>query len=275
MHRLHTRTRSALFQCICRESGEVHGIKVYPREMRVSDILTEAVFGDALNEGGIRATQYLRGIDSLPYVCQADGTFAIAYRWLEGTTDSPPIRSYLHGVGLVLAAAHRSGPEVRSATGDWLWRDCRAVIGRTPESRFRRWAMAVKPDRCPWRSFEAEIVVHNDVTPQNVLWRANDPIPALVDLTNCISAPLEWDVATAWAAAAIWHPEFEDGQSSDWWLDVMLKAYESAYRPLNRFLLNSFARIALAQRGLFALFLGDRDSQFLWRLAEVVEDTVR
>lgn len=270
LHRIATRTRSAFFRGV--GQGRVYGLKVYPCEAQPADLIAEAAFGDALSEGGVRAPKYLRDPQGTPYVRQADGTFLVAYRWLFGTTDPPQLPRYFRGIGLVLAAAHRCAPRWRGGnTGDWLWIDSHETLSATPESPFRNWAEDIVSIGRPWSLDEGTIVVHNDVTPQNTLWRARDPRPALLDLTNCIPAPREWDLASAWAGAVLWHPErVPGGHAEVEWQRIVL-AYESAQTSIDRQLFVALARLAVAQRGLFAFRLGDRSATFLYQLAEEVE----
>jgi aminoglycoside/choline kinase family phosphotransferase len=39
------------------------------------------------------------------------------------------------------------------------------------------------------------ILCHGDCCPKNVLWPAGSSVPVLIDFTNSISAPAEWELA--------------------------------------------------------------------------------
>ncbi|WP_147113029.1 phosphotransferase [Tateyamaria sp. syn59] len=237
-------------------------IKIYPADADIGELSTELAFVSHLYTSKLPVPRYRTTRDGSRFIKQQDGTLATVYDWIEG-----PVRPTLDGTEVfprvvkLMATIHIASADFRTPrSDDWLWQDakmCLERLGSVPQDLLKRLTKLFAKGQ-PWRPYDTHHLCHNDYGSSNIVWRSSDDTPWLIDFTNAIRAPREWDLAGLCAdhllrSATPLEPKAVLAQAA------MTHDNETCAR-LDRALLATCFPIVLGQRAVFAAFNADDDA---------------
>lgn len=109
------------------------------------------------------------------------------------------------------AKVHAASPQtVSRRSDDWLWSDAIYCLGRLGDREgapIERLKDALHTGRC-WVQFSEPTLRHNDLGISNFIWPTGSLLPVMIDFTNAIPAPAEWDLAGLAADCWLFGPRF-------------------------------------------------------------------
>lgn len=261
-----TLTRCSVFKAAA-ASGN-YAVKVYPPEYSQAELGSELAFVETLSQGGAPVPRYQRNDSGGLYVDGPNGIHVTAYKWIEGN----PLKKYDHHhiatAVNTIARIHIATPEKPIERPDqWLWDDARRCLEKVQVPRkLKDIFYAAIQEGCPWDGSVAINTRHNDYAVSNILWPNDEATPSIIDFTNTICAPAEWDLAILYAGLSL------SGVCDHIPItpQVITRPYESAGSAINYDLFNRFLKAAITQRTVFRVLNSNQsDADLVWHRAEV------
>lgn len=179
-------------------SGEQqYGIKCYPREYGVHELLAEIKFVNHLWSRGLSVPHFLTCSNGDVFFSSPDGTSAAAYEWIDGETLTIYDERRLQFAVAAIASIHHASINFNTFRSDeWLWKDTMSCLaGLDPPREIVEWLRNVAEAGRPWQRDSRLYVCHNDYSLKNTIWNGNGRLPFFIDFTNTICSPFEWDLA--------------------------------------------------------------------------------
>jgi Ser/Thr protein kinase RdoA (MazF antagonist) len=256
-------TRCSVYR-LTSSSGQ-YAIKIYPIEYSRAELASEIAFAERLMRAGIRVPQYLTTTREEAFAEMAGGERVVAYKWIEGDVSQALNETQLIAAARLLASIQINSSGLSLERPDeWLWSDAVVCLERIqPPRDLAEWLNEMVQAGRPWDVTSSRVVAHNDIVPWNLIWIPGEELPALIDFTNTILAPVEWDPAVFLASLLLSPMPFGSPRET---LHTFFEAYEAAggrgHADITRRLLN----VALAQRSIFfALTHDPGEREEIWK----------
>jgi Ser/Thr protein kinase RdoA (MazF antagonist) len=246
-------------------SGGRHAIKIYPAEYSATELQTEIDFAAHLLRAGIRVPRYLQTIEGRAFRETANGERVSAYGWLDGEVHETLDEAQLISAAQLLALIQSASADLSlERPDDWLWSDAIVCLGRLePPKDLAPWLNEMIQAGRPWSASTKRVVSHNDFVPANLIWDRDNELPALIDFTNTILAPLEWDAAVFLASILL--SPITTGAGTET-IEKFFSAYEASGGNGDTDALRRLLDVALAQRSIFFAVTRDvNERQAIWQ----------
>lgn len=262
-------TRCAVFKAMVGDAA--FAVKVYPSEMDKNDLYTEIDFVRTLYAKHLNVPKYILGTHDEYFYQLSDGSFMTVYDWINGK-----IEDRYQGISTLRAIAEQVGKIHFASTGfkrrrsdDWLWADARHCFKALPSvpDRIMTSMKSLLDIGKPWGTGTEYHLCHSDYGIHNIVQQQDGSLPGIIDFTNAIPAPREWDLA---------------GLTADYWLcerpalsitELLAITFDSYAGPKSRRFFSNLKllfRHALVQRAIFAAYV--RDGSAHARIWETLED---
>jgi Ser/Thr protein kinase RdoA (MazF antagonist) len=255
-------TRCSVY-CLTSSSGR-YAIKIYPAEYSVAELESEIAFASSLLREGIRVPQYLTTISGEAFTQMPGGERVVAYRWIDGKVSPALSEAQLSAaVGLLASIQINSSGLSLERPDEWLWSDALVCLERIrPPQDLAGWLNEMVQAGRPWDITAPRVVAHNDFVAWNLIWSADEELPGLIDFTNTILAPVEWDPAVFLASVLLSPIPFGSPGET---IDRFFAAYDAAGGHLDAERTLRLLKVALAQRSVFFVLTHDAgESEATW-----------
>lgn len=243
------------------------GIKLYPAIYSGTELLSEIDMVRKLRESGCPVAEYKLTIEEKKYLVLPNQLKVTVYRWIEGdqmNISEGRLKKLISVVDRMIPVTSAAS-EFRSS--DWLWDESKKYYASIDiPSILRRWVKNHLPLKCPWDKLTSGLC-HNDISSKNVIWQSRST-PYLIDFTNSITAPVEWEFATMSANIAL--DNINDLNLSS--LKLAIAGSQTAKkRRMDINLFHEYLPMAIAQRLVFKA-AGNREDRFgrIWQIAQHV-----
>ncbi len=245
---------------------EKFGIKIYPSQYRHEELETEILFAKHLERTGLSVTEFLTPLAGDMFFVLPDGRKAAVYRWVEGEIREAYDRDDLYSIVATIALIHEasSGLELRR-DDHWLWIDTAKYLSRLEplldlKARCRNLIQAGRP----WLDSDVLTLCHGDYTIRNIVWRQSEGAPTIIDFTNAIWAPREWDLAGLCADVCLLGSLRDDANQI---LAAVSRQYAAETRDFDSKRLERLFPMALVQRAIFDAYTSNPERQkLIWQI---------
>jgi len=266
-------TRCSVFRALT-NIGHV-GVKRYPEEYTISEIESEVQFIRHLMNAGLPVIRPLTSDEGDAFVSLNSGGRAMAYLWVEGEIRKTWSRNDLRAVVRLIGTIHAASRNLCLTRSDrWLWNDTRQCFRRLdPPSDLVDWLERAVQQGRPWEIDDPGLwVCHNDYSTRNFIWPQQEHTPSVIDFTNTILAPREWDLAVL-CADLLAYGIRADGREL---VDAVSQFYAET-RPNPPISMDlRMIELALVQRGVFRVYTTEspRSRAQTWEILRKVRKTI-
>lgn len=246
-------------------------IKLYPPEYSDTELSSELEFVLHLARNGISVPEYLLGGRGQRWSRLTNGWGATVYKWIDGEIHSYLTVPKAFATVRLVAAIHAASRDLELRRPDeWLWRDAMECAAQDNiPGDLSAWIRKLVSAGRPWSSKSELRACHNDYSVKNFVWPQNSRIPFVIDFTNTILAPFEWDVAGLCADLYLTSNRTCNGRQL---LDRIIDHYSAFGSTLNPELLHRFIQIAIVQRALFRVHVNvGRRRQLIWDQVRAIQ----
>jgi Ser/Thr protein kinase RdoA (MazF antagonist) len=260
--RLRNATRCAVFKI--EALGGTYALKLYPKEYGTAELGSEIEFVRQLKRYGCSVPQYRTAVDGALYVTTSSGMGGALYEWVQGRCLSLLDDRRLTLIVELLGAIHEVGQLNSARSDDWVWTETAAYLkGIRPPCDLKEWMGRVTGAGRPWSTQGALLLCHGDCCPKNILWPRGSPAPVLIDFTNSISAPAEWELAVLCSDVVLYAANPTE-------LDTLSRKIAAAYvatgRKCSFSRLQHFLSTAIVQRAILrAITSIPSEQQLIWQ----------
>lgn len=242
----------------------VYGIKIYPEIYNEAELTSEIDLIKNLEDADCSVPHHHRSIDNKLYCILPSKRKAAVYSWIVGEHLN---LSYFR-TQLLMEMVDKIIPVARNTVhyrdSDWVWIEfIRYLSEIIVPNDLIDWIKIHTAIKSPWNAKNKLLLCHNDISARNIIWKFNSGKPVLIDFTNTISAPLEWEFATMTANITL-ENSFE-GNLND--LKNFVKQSKTATQNIIDWNYYEYLLlIAFAQRAVF-MIRGNKETQHesIWR----------
>jgi Ser/Thr protein kinase RdoA (MazF antagonist) len=242
-----------------------YAIKIYPVEYSHAELASEIAFAERLMRAGIRVPQYLTTTREEAFTEMAEGERVVAYKWIDGQVSQALDETQLMAAARLLAFIQINSSGLSLERPDeWLWSDAVVCLERIqPPLDLAEWLNEMVQAGRPWDATSSRVVAHNDIVAWNLIWTPGEELPALIDFTNTVLAPVEWDPAVFLAGVLLSPMPFGSPAET---IERFFGVYEAAGGRANADLTRRLLNVALAQRSIFfALTHDPGEPEEIWK----------